>query len=120
MFTIFFKENVSSGSGHLQFTAKDGELTIGTGVINIPNNKKTDVDPKESNISKLDKLQEILGEENNPICLMCKALNLSENSTEALDTNLAKKCHCLEPLRRFEGMFCETNRKSIGKIVFVY
>ena len=111
-FTI--DKNVPSGSGHLQFTAKDGELTIGTGVINIPNNKKTDVDPKESNRSKLDKLQEILGEENNPICLMCKALNLSENSTEALDTNLAKKCHCLEPLRRFEGMFCETNRKSIG------
>ena len=51
---------------------------------------------------------------------MCKALNLSENSTEALDTNLAKKCHCLEPLRRFEGMFCETNRKSTGKIAFVY
>ncbi|XP_071131612.1 uncharacterized protein [Mytilus edulis] len=99
-----------------KFIAKDGQLTIGSGQVVIPESQC--VKPESQNKptrSKLDILQEILGEEKDPVCLMCQALNIEERSREALDMNLARKCQSLEPLRKFDGGFFDNiGRRSSG------
>ncbi|CAG2220695.1 BCAP [Mytilus edulis] len=99
-----------------KFIAKDGQLTIGSGQVVIPESQC--VKPESQNKptrSKLDILQDILGEEKDPVCLMCQALNIEERTREALDMNLARKCQSLEPLRKFDGgLFDNIGRRSSG------
>lgn len=100
-----------------KFIAKDGQLTIGSGQVVIPESQC--VKPESQNKprrSKLDILQDILGEEKDPVCLMCQALNIEERTREALDMNLARKCQSLEPLRKFDGGFFDNiGRRSSGR-----
>ncbi|XP_052071422.1 uncharacterized protein LOC127709810 isoform X2 [Mytilus californianus] len=99
-----------------KFIAKDGQLTIGTGQVVIPQSQCVKPESQDKiTRSKLDILQEILGEEKDPVCLMCQALNIEERTREALDMNLAKKCQSLEPLRKFDGGFFDNiGRRSSG------
>ncbi|XP_063444207.1 uncharacterized protein LOC134724844 isoform X1 [Mytilus trossulus] len=99
-----------------KFIAKDGQLTIGSGQVVIPESQCVKPDSQNKTTrSKLDILQDILGEEKDPVCLMCQALNIEERTREALDMNLARKCQSLEPLRKFDGGFFDNiGRRSSG------
>lgn len=92
-------------ANRLSFVAKDGSVTIGTGVVNLQTVQSHGAE--HNHLSRLETLRQILGEEEDPLCLMCQALNIQEKTKQALDQNLANKCRSLDVLRKFGESFFE-------------
>lgn len=117
MHYVFVDDNVT-------FNVVEGGHILGNCAITFNANKgnnssETSVSKQRnpSQLSDLDKMRELLLKQTDPVCMLCRALRLEEESTEALDDFLAKRCKNLQNLRSLQKIFINEEQNVTGELV---
>ena len=76
-------------------------------------NKPIETETEASQLKKIETLGEILMQETDPICMLCKALRLPENSAAAVDSALADRCRRYRPLEQLKNFLLLDDNTSV-------